>query len=226
MKIETNRNADIFLDLSKQVVGDMRMRVEQSEKTQAALADDLNVDRSAISKTLSENTNLTLRKVADIAAATGSRCYFRMIPERSAEESGSEIAMVSASKMRAASNKKRGKSVGALIEDAADYIREVLNADDYAWEESYHANARNDLDKMFGDQFQKDADAFIHVFHDDQNANPAEIVITPEFTFTDGFSDVEWVLNDTLGAEYFRSRDLRQVAQLAEIIISRGGFKI
>ncbi len=227
MKIETDKNSTVFLDLSKQVVGDMRTRVEESGRTHAALADILHVDRSAISKTLNENTNLTLRKVAEIAAATGSRCYFRMTRDANLDDLPSAMSLVSSSTGSGPNKKRRGLNPKGLLDEAAQYIRDLSSEGTFIDADEVHVFVQDDVDSFLGGEFEKDFDAFIYISPEDEGllSTSTEIAVTVEHSFSDGFSEVEWVLNDLAGVEYFRSRDLRQVAELALIVLSRGGFK-
>ena len=53
-----------------------------------------------------------------------------------------------------------------------------------------------------------------------------QALIVREYTFENGFSDVEWVLKDHQNAEHFRSRDLGLLARVLLSVIARGGFHI
>ncbi len=233
MKIETDKKSYVFQNLSKQVVGDMRMRAEQRELKHADLAEILGVDRSAISKTMNGDTNLTLKKIADIAAATGSKCFFRMTPDYDHFEQRQAISMVENEDpfaiQKVQKHVGRGLSLKGLMQEAEKYIRDIAHERKFVWEDDVHVSIKPDINEFFlGDEgaANRDVEPFIHVFPDDEDKYPdAEVCIKVEYKFADGFAGVEWVLVDTELNEHFRSRDLRQVAQLALLVLSRDGFR-
>lgn len=237
----------LFEDLAGQVVSDMRERMEHLHDetgrpvTQAMLAQALEVDRSSISKVLGGEANLTLRKISDFAAATGSRCFFRMVRDPAShlfadspsnfDENSPKWMMMSGASASKGKKTQRGLTQSGLLDAAREYIESVINKDGV-------------IDHNKGDEFWvgslEDTNVFWPPFDDNQTkqngisvtlqkrdgVGNVLMIIVAEFTFADGFSETEWVLYDYHGGEHFRSRDLQQVARIAGVVMSRGGFQV
>lgn len=242
--IQTKHRHKSFEDLAGQVVGDMRDRMEKLREetgrtvTQAMLAQALELDPSAISKTINGDPNLTLRKISDFAAATGSKCYFRMTRDPHSEihtangwEDGTSLKMMTA--LPAA---KRGKmqnklSLNDMLQAARKYIEEILESDELLYRGNNDQLSVKLLEGSnwsfppFDDQNKKENGISVRLRKVDLT-DEVILFIAAEFTFADGYSEVEWVLYDISGHDHFRSRDLQQVARLAAIVMSRGGFKV
>ena len=238
-----------FEDLAGQVLGDMRARMENLRGeinqpiTQSKVAQAMDVDRSSISKMLGGETNLTLRKIADFAAATGSSCYFRMVRNPESHLHVNTLQTMNMVVPTAKGTKKRhGLTFAEMLNSARNYIEGLILEEallDQDLRDKLWVGPRDDNDKWapfrikdtndryspFDDKQKKDSTISVWL-GEGEAAGDCDLIlfIAVEFTFADGFSEIEWVLYDVKGEEHYRSRDLQQVARLAGIVLSRGGF--
>ena len=200
---------------------DMR-KEECAPETTAEVTDDLEMSRSNIKRSFSRESNLSLSKIADLAAATGSECHFYLSPikdpywQSQSDEfsSSANIQMMSKFSYSDFGEKKKVKTETELLDLAREFI------EDFLW----HELKGNNENEIF--------DPSIDVTRGDLNitlAKGSDIIkssIIKEYTFENGFSDIEWVLIDHKNTEHFRSRDLGLVAKVLLSVIQRGGFHI
>ena len=245
VSIQVGARHKILHDLTGQVVSEMRNRLADLRHetgqpvTQAMLAQALEVNPSSISKALNGDANLTLRKIANIAAATNSNCLFHM----------TKMLEYTPKKQK---NPQNGSSLSAMMSEAREYMRQIFDQGglfkdtkqkvyetdqpririkplaDLEWEiESSDRYFTPKPKELFGNDHSVDnfSDNILDDCHTGISLGEVLLIISAEFTFHDGFSEVEWVLYDRMGNEHFRSRDLKQVATLASVIVSRGGFQ-
>lgn len=239
VKISVDARHKALEDLTRQVVGDIRYRMDNlcgengQPFTQAMLAKSLDVDPSSISKAISGDANLTLRKISNIAYATGSKCYFLMAADLSSEvnrsvgvKSHNELAMITANTGKQKTNKQKGLSFPGMLLAAKNYVRQVFKESglfekgnqNYSDISIKLLDNENRIANLRPDREETDRGIQIHT------PGSEIIAIIAEFIFSDGFSEVEWVLYDIARNEHFRSRDLRQVAIVAAVVLARGGF--
>ena len=177
---------------------------------------------------------MTVSKLAQIASNTGSRIHLRMIEEPDSEFHR-KLNMVSYYEHEERAHPRRkGLSLRGLLADAKIYIDNTIN-------EARLLKNTNDLkvsiletEEFFGiepeefEELEEDAANTFGILVENwdsslQHTRHSSLFIAPEFTFNDGHSETEWVIYDRLHNEHFRNRDLRQVAQLCGIMLSRGG---
>ena len=244
--IQVGLRDKILQDVIGQVVSEMRNRLADLRHetgqpvTQAMLAQALEVNASSISKALNGNPkNLTLRKIANIAAATNSNCLFHM----------TKMLEYTPKKQK---NPQNGSSLSAMMSESREYMRQIFDQNGLfkdkkqkayetdqshifieplaEWECEMEDNGRfftPGSKELYGnDRLVDNYDGYLDDCHIGIGLDKVLLlIISAEFTFDNGFSRVEWVLYDLMGNEHFRSRDLKQVAILASAIVSRGGFQ-
>jgi len=214
--------------LKSQVMGELSRRLKDMRKqegapeTQAEIANVLEMSRSNLTKSFSRESNLSLSKIADLAAATGSECHFYLSPnndpywqDQSGELSSSaNIKMMSVLSYSDFGEKQKVKTETELLDLARDFIREFLRRE---------LNSNNENEIFDPSSRVTEGSLDIKVV---KGRDITQALIVREYTFENGFSDVEWVLKDHQNAEHFRSRDLGLIARVLLSVIARGGFHI
>jgi hypothetical protein len=216
--IELDQRERYLRDLREQIVGDIRARFEELKRsklrvTQKDIAQALGSSPSSVNKILMNDSNLTIKKIADVGLATGSVCHFRMVRDPNSSVLPREAAL----KLEKSSAERKTRLASTeLLDVAASYVRNIFGNMGLIEDCKFEVQCGK----------EKTSPGIIEIDGaDDQDwdryLEDLKLRISPEFCFKDGHAEVEWVLLNSNWEEQFRQRDLHLVAAHAAVMLSR-----